>query len=1228
MSDSSDVDSKNIDPSKEVVDPSKEVSRSGSSSGSSTDVELGEAQYEGMKPKTFRWVIPDYLKMKEENNDRETSPIFEIGNCKWQLLLFPNGNGIARERGELSLYLEVAERDELPKGWRRDARIWLHVVNQVDESKSVRQETQCVFSEDLVDFGFPQIIPLKKLIDPEEGFVVDGQLILEVELMLFRVWIDYRALNALNFNSRAHTGYVGLYNQGATCYLNAWLQALFHIGAFRRAVYEMPTDDHDVTKSIPLALQRLFYRLQFREGASNTKELTKSFGWTSADTSTQHDVHELNCKLLENLENTMKEAASSSSAKNGKQPTDPSAIERLFKGDLVNYVECVNVDFRSEREDSFYDIGLQVKGCKDLHESFEKFFESELLSGDNQYNAGEKHGYQDARKGCRITRFPPVLLLQLHRWELSFETFQLHKVNDRYAFSPILDVSQYLPKDSKDSGIYHLHAILVHTGGMGGGHYYAYARPSTAPSWYLFDDCHVTESTEKEAIEDNWGGVEERTYRRFGQAFTWHHERSANAYMLVYVRETEAHLFMNDTGATAIGKHLHAVAEEHLYINLPVAVDADLFAHESTRFNLVSTKKVRRVRIKYTKSIVELKEQFAKVLGIPVVHQRIWFWSRREAGTLRPHHSIELIDQLEPFESFMNHTSLLRFFYVEDTSKTLKSFNLSHHVSQLDVAPPLPALLKNSNAYQEDIITSDAELSANPTIDSDKLVKLFPQPPVLNNAPDCQSSLIFFKFYDPVSKSLHYVGKALCDRFATIQSQFGATACVLLSIAASKQQTDSVPNSSDANSSDAVVSQQNDSSDSDDVVSKQNDSSDSSSAADVAKKPLPQLDPVKDANELIFFEEITPKNVESIDINRTLDECNLQSGDIIVFQKALTPEEVQQCSPIAYAPHFYHYIRNRVTILFRPLKDHKNADKEIVLELSKKFSYAQVQETLAPHIDAEPDKIRFTSFNPYFKTPNDHPCETTNTLKEMLPWGETKLLVFYEVFTMPIHLLETMTPVKIEFQNPSTVVVHSETVYVPPDGIVQDVLDQLKILLPDTVLVHKTGQFRMYTVIASKVNEVIEPHTSVFNLHAYSYIVEEIAPNELEHLPGDMLVPIVHFEKSTFSNFSNVLTWGSPFVLVARENETFGEFVERIRTKLGISADDFESWEVIYFSYDQLKEVDPQMLMQNLDFQNHQSQWIGLQHEDTSTFGDSDDSDDSGWPSSPDHNHGISFGGH
>lgn len=47
-------------------------------------------------------------------------------------------------------------------------------------------------------------------------------------------------------------------------------------------------------------------------------------------------------------------------------------INELFEGHTLNFIECMNVEYKSSRRESFMDLQLDVKGCKDIYESFDR----------------------------------------------------------------------------------------------------------------------------------------------------------------------------------------------------------------------------------------------------------------------------------------------------------------------------------------------------------------------------------------------------------------------------------------------------------------------------------------------------------------------------------------------------------------------------------------------------------------------------------------------------------------------------------------------------------------------------------------------------------------------------------------------------------------------------------------------------------------------------------------
>lgn len=274
---------------------------------------------------------------------------------------------------------------------------------------------------------------------------------------------------------------------------------------------------------------------------------------------TQHDVQELNRILMDRLETRMK----------GTEVE--GTLNDLFVGKMKSYIRCVNVDYESFRVEDFWDIQLNVKNLKDVKESFENYVEVEMMDGENQY-AAQDYGLQDAKKGVVFESFPPVLHLQLKRFEYDFNYDQLVKINDRHEFPESIDLSPYLDPDVKDNYpntcIYNLHCVLVHSGDISAGHYYAMIKPNVTDQWFRFDDDKVWKVTKTQAFDENFGhdNLPDEKLRTFTREQYQNYliARQTSAYMLVYIREDMEEKVLEEVSENDVPQHIVSSIEKEL----------------------------------------------------------------------------------------------------------------------------------------------------------------------------------------------------------------------------------------------------------------------------------------------------------------------------------------------------------------------------------------------------------------------------------------------------------------------------------------------------------------------------------------------------------------------------------------------------------------------------------------------------------------------------------------
>lgn len=157
----------------------------------------------------------------------------------------------------------------------------------------------------------------------------------------------------------------------------------------------------------------------------------------------------------------------------------------------------------------------------DISHCFENLSELEQLEAGNEWYCPSCKEHKLANKEMSIYRAPKILILHLKRFKQK-GLIRKEKNESKVNFPGVLDMKQYVinplpmsdyakdpkikdhiipPKYEGDLGItsssepiYDLYAISNHYGGLGGGHYTAYAK--NGGKWYEFNDSSVRSTSE------------------------------------------------------------------------------------------------------------------------------------------------------------------------------------------------------------------------------------------------------------------------------------------------------------------------------------------------------------------------------------------------------------------------------------------------------------------------------------------------------------------------------------------------------------------------------------------------------------------------------------------------------------------------------------------------------------------------------------------------------------
>ena len=308
---------------------------------------------------------------------------------------------------------------------------------------------------------------------------------------------------------RNEANFVGLYNQGGTCYLNSSLQMMYMTPLFRKMIFSLPLCESSLSSpssfipvgqkyNVLLSLQKLFAEMNDVDIiAMKTTNLTGAFNWEQGEGAEQQDSQEFYRLLLfDILERILMNTSFN------------TAINTLYQVGYVSIMKCSQCGNERKRNENEYVLPVTVFDMKSLNEGLQMSFgHEETIEGYKCENCNQK---VDLVKTSRIISLPQYLNLGLNRFTFSYETCERVKITSKFEFPLEINMKKNCDDSivniegiNEEDFIYELYGVIVHAGTPYGGHYFAYIRDMTAQGkWKVEKEIKKEEKKEEKPKEE------------------------------------------------------------------------------------------------------------------------------------------------------------------------------------------------------------------------------------------------------------------------------------------------------------------------------------------------------------------------------------------------------------------------------------------------------------------------------------------------------------------------------------------------------------------------------------------------------------------------------------------------------------------------------------------------------------------------------------------------------
>ena len=327
-------------------------------------------------------------------------------------------------------------------------------------------------------------------------------------------------------------GVKGMRNMSNTCYMNSAIQALLHtyplILLFWDADYEEdvnPDKEQQFLINVVKDLVDKYWKNQKHNAVivpsrfhNIVNMLASERGITLFQIGRQNDTQEFITLVIDSLHEALSYPITANITGKMTSKIDQYILEGykqfatfyrknyspiidIFYGQFHSSITCNTCGHESSNFPPECVFALPVRktgGQITLYDCWNNFTQPEILKGDNMFTCEKCKVKREMTKKMAIWKLPQVMIILLKRFEIRGN--QSLKIDNLVDIPMTLNMEDYCESHDRFNASYDLYGVCNHSGGTGGGHYYAYCK-GPDDKWRNFNDSQVSEMRESEVIK-------------------------------------------------------------------------------------------------------------------------------------------------------------------------------------------------------------------------------------------------------------------------------------------------------------------------------------------------------------------------------------------------------------------------------------------------------------------------------------------------------------------------------------------------------------------------------------------------------------------------------------------------------------------------------------------------------------------------------------------------------